>query len=207
LGDVTKAANWWHEHGIDIYLLKDGGRNGNDGWNANLHHLAELALVASADVPFDILLKGRPPKPVEECAACEVETFVTKAVISIVDEGEMKKGVGIKLVTALVLMMPKLAICKEELLCLSEQVNMGTVVKVAGLLKCREVLPNEVNFIVRLASLIVDGRGVVGISIIAVERGKLVGIVGDNRKVNAEGPDYNMVVSMRGQGPAYNPES
>jgi hypothetical protein len=77
LGDVMKATNWWYEHGINIYLLKDRGRNGNGGWNANLRHLVELALVASADVPFDILLKGRPPKPVKYVVG-EVETFVTK---------------------------------------------------------------------------------------------------------------------------------
>jgi hypothetical protein len=52
-------------------------------------------------------------------------------------------GAGLKLVIALVLIMPKLAICEKELLHPLEQANTGTVVKVAGLLKCREVLLNQ----------------------------------------------------------------
>jgi hypothetical protein len=59
------------------------------------------------------------------------------------DEGEIKMGAGIKLVIALVLIMPKSAICEKELLHPLEQANTGTVVKVAGLLKCREVLLNQ----------------------------------------------------------------
>jgi hypothetical protein len=66
LADVTEAANRWHEHGVNVYFTKERGGNGDSRWNANLRRLAELALVAGTDVPFDIVLERRPPEPVEE---------------------------------------------------------------------------------------------------------------------------------------------
>jgi hypothetical protein len=61
LSDVTEAADVRHKHGINIYLVKERGRNGNSRWNTDLGCLAELTLVAGADVPLDILLEGGPP--------------------------------------------------------------------------------------------------------------------------------------------------
>src|SRR6266850_4801540 len=87
LSDVSKAADRRHEHGVNIYLPKDGRGDGDGGRNPDLHHLAKLALVASADVPLDVLLKGRPPKPVEERVVGGVETLVTKMIMSITNEG------------------------------------------------------------------------------------------------------------------------
>ena len=87
MSDVSKAADRRHEHGVNIYLLKDGRGDGDGGRNPDLRRLAKLALVASADVPLDVLLEGRPPKPVEERAAGGVETLVTKMIVSIANEG------------------------------------------------------------------------------------------------------------------------
>jgi len=38
--------------------------------------LADLAFVASLDIPLDIRLEHRPPEAVEECAACGVNALV-----------------------------------------------------------------------------------------------------------------------------------
>jgi len=38
--------------------------------------LADLAFVASLDVPLDVGLERGPPKAVEECAACGIKTLV-----------------------------------------------------------------------------------------------------------------------------------
>jgi len=41
-----------------------------------VHSLADLAFVASLDVPLDVRLKQGPPKAVEECVACGIKTLV-----------------------------------------------------------------------------------------------------------------------------------
>jgi len=56
LSDVSKATDRRHEHGVNVYLLKEGRRDGDGGWNPDFCCLAKLALVASADVPLDVLL-------------------------------------------------------------------------------------------------------------------------------------------------------
>ena len=58
LSDVIETAGRRHEHGVDIYLLKERGWDSDGGWYADLGSLAELALMAGADVPLDVVLKG-----------------------------------------------------------------------------------------------------------------------------------------------------
>ena len=66
LGDVTEAAGRGHKHGVDIEFVEKWGGDCDGGWNADLGGLAKLALMASGDVPFDVLLKGGPPEVVKD---------------------------------------------------------------------------------------------------------------------------------------------
>ena len=114
LGDVMKATDRQHKHGVDVYLLKlkDGCEDGDGGQNADLCHLAKLALVISTDIPLDVLLKGGPPKPVEECAVDGVEALMSQMVVSVVNQGKMRGRRDVKLMPALVLTTPESSICK-----------------------------------------------------------------------------------------------
>ena len=76
LDDVSKATNGWHEHGVNVYFAKEWHRSVDGGWDVNFCCLPELALVACFDIPFDILLKGWPPKSVQECVTGGVKAFV-----------------------------------------------------------------------------------------------------------------------------------
>src|SRR6267142_867294 len=99
----------------------------------------------------------------------------------------MKKRWGVKLVPALILAMPESSIHEKEVLCPSEQASAGTVVEVTGLLKSREVVPNQFDLFVSLARFVVDGDGwAVG------------GEVGSGREFDTESPDCRAVISMRG---------
>src|SRR6267142_902745 len=108
LSDVSKAADRRHEHGVNIYLLKDGRGDGNGGRNPDLRRL-------------------------------------------------------------------------------SEQASAGKVVEVTGLLKSREVVPNQFDLFVGLACFVVKGDGwAVG------------GEVGSGGEFDTESPDCRAVISMRG---------
>jgi hypothetical protein len=49
--------------------------------------LADLALVISRDVPFDIGFESRPPKSIEEGLARGVKALVAELVMCITDKG------------------------------------------------------------------------------------------------------------------------
>ena len=71
----------------------------------------------------------------------------------------MKKRRGVKLVPSLILAMPESSVREKEVLRPSEQVSVGTVIKVTGLLKSREVVPNQFNLFVGLARFVVNEDG------------------------------------------------
>jgi hypothetical protein len=53
-----------------------------------LHHLAELALVASLDIPFYVAVEQWPPEVVSDGVPRRVEALVAKAVMGVVNDGE-----------------------------------------------------------------------------------------------------------------------
>jgi len=73
-----------------------------------------LALMASFDKPLDIGFKCWPPEVVEEGAACGIKTLVAKPVMCIADKGVLHRGVGVELVSSVVLPSPKSPSCDEE---------------------------------------------------------------------------------------------
>src|SRR6266850_1586929 len=99
----------------------------------------------------------------------------------------MKKRWGVKLVPALILAMPESSIHEKEVLRLSEQASVGTVVKVTGLLKSREVVPNQFDLFVGLAHFVVNGDG-----------WAISGEVGSGGEFNTESPDCRAVISTWG---------
>ena len=95
-------------------LVEERRRVVDGGWKADFGGLADLALVTSSNVPFNIGFEGWPPEAVEKSAACRVEALVTKLVMSVTDEGVSRRGAGIKLVTAAMLLPPKSTTGDEE---------------------------------------------------------------------------------------------
>ena len=69
--------------------------------------MAKLALVAGVDVPFDVLLNGRPPEAVEESAAGGIESFVAEVVVGIADKWESLVGRDIELMSSVALSSPE----------------------------------------------------------------------------------------------------
>jgi hypothetical protein len=76
--------------------------------------LSDLALVTGLDKPLDIGFERGPPEAIEEDVVCGVEALVAKIVVSITDKGVLNGGMGIKLVPATLLSLPKLSSCDEE---------------------------------------------------------------------------------------------
>src|SRR6266850_7898011 len=104
----------------------------------------------------------------------------------------MKKRRGVKLVPSLILAMPESSVHEKEVLRLSEQASAGKVVEVTGLLKSREVVPNQFDLFVGLACFVVKGDGwAVG------------GEVGSGGEFDTESPDCRAVISMRGERPTH----
>jgi hypothetical protein len=79
--------------------------------------LSDLALVTGLDEPLDVSFEHGPPEAIKEDAACGVEALVAEIVMSITDEGVPNGGMGIKLVPATLLSLPKLSSCDEEVVC------------------------------------------------------------------------------------------
>ena len=107
-------------------------------------------------------------------------------IISVMNKGETKNGEDVELIAALILTAPESPIRKKEVLCLFEQVSVGRVVEVAGLLEGGEILVDEINFFVGLVRSGVNGDG------------RMVGVVGDGGELDTEGPNYGAVVSATG---------
>ena len=107
LNDIPEALCRQHVHGVDVELVEERHRVIDSRWKADFGGLADLALVTSSNVPFNVGFKGWLPEAVEKSAACRVEALVTKLVMSITDEGISRRGAGIKLVTATMLLPPK----------------------------------------------------------------------------------------------------
>jgi hypothetical protein len=81
----------------------------------------DLALVAGLDEPLDVSFECGPPEVIKEDAACGIEALVAKFVVSVVDEGVSNGGVGIKLVSATMLSLPKLPSCDEKVVCSADK--------------------------------------------------------------------------------------
>ena len=137
-----------HQHGVDIYFMEEGGGGGDSRRDPDLGCLVELALVTSADVPLDILLKEGPPESVEECMAGGIKAFMPKVVMSVADERKTEWKGDAELVMPLILMMPELSFCEKEVLHPLEQMHAGSVLEVVGLFESDEVAVNELKFVV-----------------------------------------------------------
>ena len=148
LSDISEATNVRHQHGVDIYLTEEVGGDGDSRRDPDLGCLAELALVTSADVPLDILLKEGPPELVEECTAGGIKALMPEAVVSVADERKTEWKGDAELVTPLILTMPEPSFCEKEVLRLLEQTHAGSVVEVVRLFESGEVTMNELEFIV-----------------------------------------------------------
>ena len=86
--DVAKAQGEGHEHGVNVNFAEEWHGGGDGWWDADLHGLVKLTLVASVDIPFYIAIEQRPPEAVEEGATCRIEPFVAEAIVGIVNKGE-----------------------------------------------------------------------------------------------------------------------
>jgi len=53
-----------------------------------LHHLVELALMASLNIPFYVTVKQQPPEVVGDSVPHGVESLVAEAVVGVMDEGK-----------------------------------------------------------------------------------------------------------------------
>jgi hypothetical protein len=76
--------------------------------------LAKLALVTGADVPFDVLVDGRPPEAVEECAARGVEPPVSEVVVGVVNDAGSLIREDEELVSSVTLSSPESTVKQKE---------------------------------------------------------------------------------------------
>ena len=122
------------------------------------------------------------------------EAPVAKVIVSVTNNGDTEMGNNVKLMAALVLSAPEAIVCKKELLGLLEQASVGSIVKVVGLLKSGEVMVNELEFFVGMASLGVGGGNGVVVDIgIGVRKGKLY----------VEAPSWGALVSRLSLSPTH----
>ena len=107
LDDIGEATGGSHVHGVNIHLVEEGSRKGNDRRNANLGGLSKLTLVASVDVPFDVVVDSGPPEVIEQGALSGVNTLVSEIVVGSVNDSESIRKGDEKLVTAVRIVLPK----------------------------------------------------------------------------------------------------
>ena len=62
LDDVAVAARSRHNHSINMDFVKESAHDGNSQGDVQFGGLVNLAFVASADVPLDIVDQHRPPE-------------------------------------------------------------------------------------------------------------------------------------------------
>jgi hypothetical protein len=115
LHDIPIASHMRHVHGVNIDLAEEGRGVVDSGWEPDFGGLVDLALVTSLNVPLDIGVERGPPEAVEKGAACGIETLVSKLVVGVVDEHVSNGWVGIKLVSAMVLLLLKASPSDEEM--------------------------------------------------------------------------------------------
>jgi hypothetical protein len=77
--------------------------------------------VTGLDKPLDIGFEHGPPEVIEEDAACGVEALVAEIVVSIMDEGVLNGGTGVKLVPATLLSLLKPSSCDEKVVCSADK--------------------------------------------------------------------------------------
>ena len=129
LNNISEARSQGHEHGVNISLVEEGSGNGDGGQDADFNCLVKLALITCGGVPFDVLFKQRPPELVKETAAREVNAFVTKIVVCIVDKTKLLVRRNIKLMSPITLSSPESTIEYEEVCCQSKECSHGVVIK------------------------------------------------------------------------------
>jgi hypothetical protein len=103
-----------HVHCVDVDFVEQHRGVVDGGRKSDFRGLADLALVAGLDEPFDVGFERGPPEAIEEDVACGIEALVAELVVSVADEGVPNGGAGIKLVSAAVLSSPKSPSCEEE---------------------------------------------------------------------------------------------
>jgi hypothetical protein len=79
--------------------------------------------VISLNIPLHISVKCRPPEAVKKGAACGVETLMAELVISITNEHVSNGRVGIKLVSAAGLLLPKASFYNEKTMCSANEMG------------------------------------------------------------------------------------
>ncbi len=132
LDNVVETGGRGHEHRVDVGFAKEGCREGNHGRDEDFSSLAKLALVASIDVPFDVLLESRPPETVEEGVLCGIEAFVSKVVMCFVDEVKTLGGGDVKLMLSMTLPLPKSPFKEKEPCSCPEEPRVSFVVQIWG---------------------------------------------------------------------------
>jgi hypothetical protein len=75
----------------------------------------DLALVTCLNIPLHVGVEHRPPEAVEKGVACGVETLMAELVMGIADECVSNGGAGVELVSAVVLLLPKVSPSDEEM--------------------------------------------------------------------------------------------
>ncbi len=76
----------WHKHGVDVYVPEKGKRCRHSRRNVYVPSGTHLTFVTSLDVPFNVLVKGRPPEAIEQTEADGKQTLVSGVVVGFVDE-------------------------------------------------------------------------------------------------------------------------
>src|SRR5258708_37501118 len=132
LDNVAETGGRWHEHRVDVGFAKEGCREGNRGRDEDFSSLVKLALVASIDVPFDVLLESRPPESVEEGVLCGIEAFVSEVVVCFMDEVKMLGGGDVKLMSSMTLPSPKSPFKEKEPHSHPEEPRASFVVQIQG---------------------------------------------------------------------------
>ena len=77
LDDVTEARDKQHEHGVDVDFVEEGSRRVDSRQDVDLGSLSDLTLVASVDVPLNVLLKRWPPEAIREHVSSGVDALVS----------------------------------------------------------------------------------------------------------------------------------
>ncbi len=97
-------------HGVDVNLVEERSRNGDDRGNVDFSGLLELTLVTGVDVPFDVMIERGPPEAIGQGAPCGVHTLMAEVVVYSVDDGKTLGRGDKELVLPISVASPKLAV-------------------------------------------------------------------------------------------------
>lgn len=86
--NVAIVPNLWHEEGVHVSLAKEGGNHRNDRRNVEVSCLANLALVASPDIPPNVLSYLWPPESNLKRLSSREHSLVTEDIMCIADQLE-----------------------------------------------------------------------------------------------------------------------